>query len=37
MQDRLELKYTNKKIGENIRTAASAIKELIAKYCGGRK
>ena len=28
----LELKYTNKEIGENIKTTESAIKELIAKY-----
>ena len=28
----LDLKYTNKEIGENINTTESAIKELIAKY-----
>ena len=28
----LGLKYTNKEIGENIKTTESAIKELITKY-----
>ena len=28
----LELKYTNKEIGENIKTTESASKELITKY-----